>query len=171
MPMKRHTWYILIINLEIKLRCREIPHLLLDVQLNLNSWIQFMILKISLSLSINRIMDHCCPKVPTCEVCLTLIYGGYDYVRIVHPHYWYTKIHHSIINIYNSYKNSYTWFFHTHASRAVHDAVLRIHDYDLHTVHVVKLFRLKPCWLGPFWNVIIVLILKLVIVMPRINKL
>ena len=76
MPIKRHTWYILIINLEIKHRCREIPHLLLDVQLNLNSWIQSMILKISLSLSINRIMDHYCPKVPTGEVCFTLIYGG-----------------------------------------------------------------------------------------------
>ena len=146
MTMKRHSWYIIIINSGITQICREILHVLVDIQRKLNSKFKIMVLKIRVSLSINRIMYHYCSKeYPWAKHVCPWFMEFYRYVKIIDHHYRYTKIHNSIIDIHNSHIYSHIRFIRLNAPSAVHELVS---DYGSHIVHAVKLFRPKTCWSG-----------------------
>ena len=91
------------------------------------------------------------------------------------------------LQVFNAYTYEFPHItFRLHAPSSVHEPVLWIHDYGL---HAVKLFRLKPRWLGQlgtswlyrYWKEInppmnrcysvSINFAELSVLMPRINKL
>ena len=103
MILKRHTWYILIINLGIKDICREILYSLLDFHY------------IWLFPSINCIMDHYSRKgYPWVKYAVPWLNEVCNHIWIINHHHWHTNIHNSIINIQISHMNSHTWFIFLH---------------------------------------------------------
>ena len=63
-----------------------------------------------------------------------------------------TKIHDSIVDMQNSDKNLPIWFNSLHASSAVQEPLMRIHDYGLHISQISEILTMLVTL---FWNLTI----------------